>query len=84
MTEIVGVILDCHFFTGYGAVAIIKLSGELRFGDQISVDGHEMAINHMEIGHKAVQAAKEGDVVGVRLPERVAKGSHVYRVASGP
>ncbi|MEM3091450.1 MAG: translation elongation factor-like protein, partial [Candidatus Pacearchaeota archaeon] len=62
------------YFSHVG-VAAIKLSGNLKVGDKIRIKGHttnlELPVKSMQIEHKEVKAAKKGDHVGVKVPEKV-------------
>jgi len=64
------------------AVNIIELSDSLRVGDQIHIKGKttdfEQTVDSMQIEHEAVQEAKSGDVVGVKVKERVREGDGIY------
>ena len=74
-----------HFF-GNINVAALKLSGDLKVGDKISIehkDGTvvlEQAVDSMQIEHKAVQEAKAGDDVAIKTTGKVHAGNLVYKV----
>lgn len=72
-----------HFFTDIN-VAVIKLSGTLKAGEKILIEGattnFEQAANSMQIEHKEVKEAKKGDSIGLKVKERVREGDKVYRV----
>ena len=65
-------------------VAGIELSAPLKKGDKIHIVGHttdlEMTIDSMQIDNTAVDQAKKGDSVGLKVPDRVRKGDTVYKV----
>jgi putative protease len=65
-------------------VAGIDLSGGLKVGDKIHIKGHttdvEMAVDSMQIDNKDVTSAKNGDSVGIKVPDRVRQGDTVYKV----
>lgn len=65
-------------------VAGIELTGTLKVGDKIHVKGHttdiETVVSSMQINNVTVQEAKPGDSVGVKMPDRVRRGDHVYKV----
>ena len=67
-------------------VAGIDLSGALKVGDRIRIRGHttdmEIAVESMQIEHESVDAAKAGDRIGVKVPDRCRDGDHVFRVNS--
>ncbi len=66
-------------------VAGIDLTGPLKVGDRIGIKGHttdiEMTVESIQIEHEAVQEAKAGDRIGVKVPERCRGGDHVFRVS---
>ena len=66
-------------------VAGIDLTGTLKVGDRIRIRGHttdmEIAVDSMQIEHESVEAAKSGDRIGVKVPDRCRDGDHVYRVS---
>lgn len=71
-------------FFAHPVVAGIELSEKLKVGDTIHIEGHttdlEMTIESMQIDNVDVSEAKAGDSVGVKVPERVRRGDHVYKV----
>lgn len=74
-----------HYFGNIG-VAALKLSGELKIGDRISIehkDGSvvlEQLVESMQIEHKPVQSAKPGDDVALKLSGKVHEGNLVYKM----
>ena len=72
-----------HYF-GHISVGIIELSDSLKVGDTIHIKGHTsdftQAVESMQIEHVNVSEAKEGDQVGVKVPEKVHPHDKVYRV----
>lgn len=60
----------------YGELKVvgIELSGELKVGDTIHVLGHTsdftQTVDSIQIEHEAVESAKAGDPVGVKVIER--------------
>lgn len=71
-----------HFYSQLG-VGIIKLSDTLNVGDKIKIKGHttdiEMDVDQIQIDHKDVEKAKKGDVVGVKIGEKVREDDKVYK-----
>jgi len=72
-----------HYFAK-PSVAGIVLTGGLKVGDRISIEGHttnfEMVIQSMQIEHDKIDEAKPGDDVGIKVPERVREHDVVYRI----
>ena len=66
-------------------VAGIDLTAELKVGDRLHIKGHttdlEVSVDSMQIEGAVVTAAKGGDAVGVKVPDRVRPGDTVYRVS---
>ena len=65
-------------------VAGIDLTAPLKVGDKIHILGHttdlEIVVESMQIHNVDVTEAKAGDAVGVKVPDRVRRGDHVYKV----
>ena len=72
-----------HYYGKIG-VAIIELSGSLKVGDKIKVEGNrtefEQPVQSLEVDRKSVESAKKGDVVGLKVVERVNEGAAVYKL----
>ena len=71
------------YFSHVG-VAAIKLSGALKVGDKVHIKGHttdfEVKVGAMQIERKAVTAAKKGDHVGIKVPDKVRPNDGVFLV----
>ena len=69
------------YFSHVG-VAAIKLSSGLKVGDKIHVKGHttdfEVKIGSMQIEKSSVKAAKKGDHIGIKVPEKVRPNDIVF------
>ena len=65
-------------------VAGIDLIGNLKVGDKIHIAGHttdlEMVVESMQVNNVNVQEGKPGDAVGIKVPDRVRHGDHVYKI----
>ncbi len=65
-------------------VAGIELTAPLKVGDRIHIKGHttdiEVTVQSMQINNVNVQEAKPGDSVGIKVPDRVRPGDHVYKI----
>ena len=79
--EVIGKVSD---FFAHPVVAGIELTSDLKVGDKIKIKGHttdlEMTVSQIQIEHADVPAAKAGDSIGVKVPDRVHKGDHVYKI----
>lgn len=69
-----------HYYGKIG-VAIIALSAGLKVGDKIKIEGNrtefEQTVDSMEAEHQPVNAAKKGDVVGLKVREKTNEGATV-------
>jgi len=65
-------------------VAGITLSGTLKIGDKIHIKGHttdlEFVVESMQINNANVTEGKAEDAIGIKVPDRVRAGDHVYKV----
>jgi len=65
-------------------VAGVELSGILRIGDKIHIKGcttdMELTVESMQIEHVNISEGKSGDLVGIKVPDRVRRGDTVYKV----
>jgi selenocysteine-specific translation elongation factor len=65
-------------------VAGIELSAPLKTGDKIHITGHttnlEMVVESMQINNVNLQEAKAGDIIGIKVKDRVRKGDTVFKV----
>lgn len=78
---VIGKVTD--FFARLG-VAGVELSGTLKMGDKIHIKGAttdmELAVESMQIDRVDITEGKLGDLVGIKVPERVRRGDIVYKV----
>ncbi len=67
-------------------VAGIDLTAPVKVGDKIHIKGHttdvEVTVESMQIHNVNVQEAKAGDSIGIKVPDRVRSGDHVYKVTA--
>ena len=79
--ELIGKIT--HYF-GKIEVGIVELSKELNIGDTIHVKGSttdfEQKVKSIQIEHEQVEKAKKGDVIGLKVKEKVREGDEVYKI----
>lgn len=65
-------------------VAAIKLSGKLKVGDKVHIKGHttdfETEVKEIQIDRKAVDGAKKGDHIGIKVPDKVRPNDKVFLV----
>lgn len=79
--EIIGKVSD---FFAHPVVAGIELTGTLKVGDKIQIKGHttdlEFVVESMQIHNEVVEEAKNGDSIGIKVPDRVRRGDTVYKI----
>ena len=79
--KLIGEVTHCFRKLGVG---IIELSGKLQVGDNIRIVGggtdFEQKVDSMEIDRKEVTEAKKGEVVGLKVEDKVREGYKVYKV----
>jgi selenocysteine-specific translation elongation factor len=79
--EIIGKVSD---FFARPVVAGIELTAPLSVGDKIRIKGHttnlEATVSSMQIKNVNVTAAKAGDSIGIKVPDRVRGGDLVYKI----
>ena len=72
------------FFTKPSVAAIKITEGELKVGDRIKFKGHttdfEDQIQSMQIDNQVVDKAGPGQMIGIKVKDRVREKDLVYRV----
>lgn len=70
-----------HYYSKIG-VAIVELKDTLKVGEKIKIKGHstefDQNVDSIQIDHKEVEEAKKGDVVGMKVNDKVREGDVVY------
>ncbi|AGK60479.1 hypothetical protein Asulf_00452 [Archaeoglobus sulfaticallidus PM70-1] len=70
-----------HYFSKAGVAAVV-LTKKLKVGDRIKIKGNttdfEQIVESIEINHKKVDSALPGDLVGIKVKDRVRKKDIVY------
>jgi len=78
---VIGKVTD---FFARPVVAGVELSGTLKIGDKIHIKGAttdmELAVESMQIDRVDITEGKLGDLVGIKVLERVRRGDIVYKV----
>jgi len=79
--EVIGKVTD---FFARPVVAGIELTTVLKLGDKVHIKGHttdlELIVDSMQINNVDVEQAKAGDLIGIKVSERVRRGDTVYKV----
>ena len=64
-------------------VAGVVLSGPLKVGDKLHIKGHTtdltLTVESMQIDNRPVAEAASGDVIGLKVPDRVRQEDTVYK-----
>ncbi len=72
-----------HYYDHLG-VGIIQLTDTLKVGETIHVKGHSedftQPIDSLQIEHASVTEAKLGDIVGIKVAQKVHPGDKVFKV----
>ncbi len=74
-----------HYY-GHINVGIVELSDALKVGETIHIKGHSsdftQNVDSMQIEHANVPEAKSGDVIGIRVAQKIHPHDKVYKVIS--
>jgi len=80
--EVIGQVSD---FFAHPLVAGIELTASLKLGDRIHIKGHttdlEMTVTSMQVNNLAVNEAKAGDSIGIKVSDRVRRSDTVYKIS---
>jgi putative protease len=72
-----------HYYGKLGVALIEIKAGELRVGEDIRIRGKttdfSQKVESMELDRKPVQSASPGQVIGIKVRERVREDDGVYR-----
>jgi putative protease len=72
-----------HYYGKVGAAVIEMQAGELRVGDTIRIRGKttdlSQTVESMEVDRKPVQSAGPGQMIGIKVRERVREDDRVYK-----
>jgi len=72
------------FFAKPGVAAIKMTDGTLKIGDRIKIKGHttdfEDQVQSMQIENKDIEKAEVGQLIGVKVKDRVREKDIVYKI----
>jgi len=72
------------FFAKPSVAALEVTGGTIKKGDLLRYKGHTTdfteEVRSMEVDNQSVDEAKQGDMVGVKVKERVRENDNVYKV----
>jgi translation elongation factor EF-1alpha len=75
-----------HYYSKI-AVAIIELSDGLQVGEQIKIVGPktetEQTVKSLQVDHQNISEAKPGNLVGLKVKDKVREGDAVFKIATG-
>jgi putative protease len=73
-----------QYFSKAGVAGVQVTDGPLSVGDAIHIKGHTtdftQVVESMQVEHAAIQRAEVGQLIGLRVTERVREHDVVYRV----
>ena len=73
-----------NYFHKIGVAAIAVTQGDLSVGETIHIVGHTsnvtVTLDAMQIEHAAIQKAEKGQVVGIKVAEKVRNHDKVFKV----
>ena len=79
--EEVGKVMD---FFARPVVAGIELTAPIKIGDRLHIMGHttdlELTVESMQVNNANVEQGNPGDSIGIKVPDRVRNGDHVYKI----
>ena len=71
-----------NYYTRISVAAVEVTSGTVSVNDTLHIKGHstdlEVKAESMQIDHEPVTEAKQGDGIGLKVPERVRRKDKVY------
>jgi putative protease len=74
------------FFAKPSVAAVQITEGELQVGDSIKFSGHTTefvnVVASMEVNNASVQKAVTGDLIGLKVSDRVRPGDEVFKIAA--
>lgn len=73
------------FFAKPSVAAIEVTAGVIRIGDTLHFKGHttdfEETVTSMQIERESIEEAKPGDLIGIKVKDRVRENDAVYKIA---
>jgi len=79
------VALVIKFFSKPSVAAVEVTKGSIKVGDVLRYKGHTTDFNEavasMEMDNQPVEEAKVGDLIGIRVKERVRENDQVFKVS---
>ena len=73
-----------HYWGNIGVAGVKITDGELKVGDTIHIKGHTSdftcGVDSMQVENQAVEVAKPGDDIGLKVPEQAREHDDVFKV----
>ncbi len=74
-----------HYFSRIG-VGVVELKNEIKLGDKIQIEGattsFTQTVESMEIDKKKIDKATAGQLIGLKVKDRVRVGDKVYKIGT--
>lgn len=75
-----------EYFSKVGVAGIEVTDGDLHVGDTIRIRGHTtdltQVVDSIELEHQALLQARPGQIVGIKVRDRVRRHDEVYKIAA--
>ncbi len=72
------------YFSKIGVAGIRMTEGELKVGDNISIEGNttdfSQKVESIQMDHGPIEVAKKGDEVGIKVKEKAREHDAVYKI----
>ena len=72
-----------NYYDKISVAAVEITAGTVSVNDNLHIKGHstdlEVKVDSMQIDHESVIEAKQGDGIGLKVPERVRRKDKVYK-----
>jgi len=85
--ELVEIGIVTNFYAKPSAAIIEITAQSLKVGDKIKIKGHttdfDMVVNSMQIEHSSVEEILPGQIVGLKVKERVRSHDRVFKWVTG-
>ena len=73
-----------NYYNKISVAAVEVTAGTVSVNDTLHIKGHstdlEVKVESMEIEHQPVTEAKQGDGIGLKVPEEVRRKDKVYKI----
>lgn len=73
-----------NYYKKISVAAVEMTDGTVTMNDNLRIKGHstdlEVKVDSIQINHESVNEAKQGDSIGLKVPERVRRKDRVYKI----